>query len=1098
MQADLQVTKGVSTNSAGPYGSSLSVVAGQLIYFQIGIANNGPNIASNVVINDLLPPGLTLVTNISGGYNYNTNTGVWTIGTVYPNSGTGYVYLDAIGTNAGLFTNTATVPVPNGVTDPNLTNNSANAVAKIYQVYSVSGYVRGCQTNASGVAFTTVNLTGAATGSTLSGTNGFFSFSNLLSGSYTVTPTQPGNTFTPASATVTLSANTTLPVFLGAVGQIRGQLSYGSNGAVIAGALVALSGPTNRTMLTDANGVYAFTNTPPGNYTITPIATNGYAFTPTNAVVVISVTNCTGQASFNASKTRVVQLVALEVVQVSQDWSNSVPLIQAKKTYVRAFLQLPTNGPAVLVQGARLYGTGAGGALPGSPLPPYAPNRSPDLVVQTTNAGALRGILTSNLNFELPDSWPTGMVSLQFVCTNNLTVIPTNTVPANSTVQVTFNPVPAMPVKFAGYNWNNAGVVQNVNADAYADLPKRLVSIYPVPDRLTLAKMKQLPPINLAVPAAMPPGVTKLGRWVLFNSNAKLVQMQTFDQMLGGLFGDGTNWIYYGAIASPSPDASGWAKTYVTSGNTISANATFVSSGFVDAAFYTTDRHTHSHEIGHNLGRPHSIINSVTLKGACGEGAGAGTPVFAFCQPVPPPAGPIKPALGPMTNGVNAMVYGLDTLTLLSATNLNPVADPNMYFDVMSYCDVVPLDVWNSSATYKAMLASVTNLFRAPPPPPPPGPVRKWFLMRGYVNTFSNVAGLFPFWTVSTTATNPPAASGAGTYYALLLDGSGNLIQEISFAPDAFVLEDDPDETGFGMFELSVPADPAIRSVQIWNGENMTQLAAVTGSSNLPSVTAISLTDTNGGAFTGAGPLMVSWSASDADPNAQLAYTVQYSPDGGATWETLDTDLPGNSYTIDSAYLHASTDGIITVSVSDGFNSSDPAPSTTFTVQNHAPVINLSSPMNGTIFMADEQVVLDAFVNDPQDGLLDDASVQWVSSLDGPLGSGAELDFEASVLSEGMHLITVTATDSEGLTNSASVQIYVLRQSPPELAIQYNGGQIQVSWPSSYTNYVLEASLSLAPSSWTLVTNAPVAADITQTVNLKLSNTDRFFRLLMP
>jgi sortase (surface protein transpeptidase) len=76
--------------------------------------------------------------------------------------------------------------------------------------------------------------------------------------------------------------------------------------------------------------------------------------------------------------------------------------------------------------------------------------------------------------------------------------------------------------------------------------------------------------------------------------------------------------------------------------------------------------------------------------------------------------------------------------------------------------------------------------------------------------------------------------------------------------------------------------------------------------------------------------------------------------------------------------------------------------------------------------------------------------------------------------------------------------IQVIRQSPPTLAIQQIGNQIQLTWPSSVTNYILESTTSLLPMNWNAITNAPVAADILQTVNLNLSTTNRFFRLRMP
>ena len=109
--------------------------------------------------------------------------------------------------------------------------------------------------------------------------------------------------------------------------------------------------------------------------------------------------------------------------------------------------------------------------------------------------------------------------------------------------------------------------------------------------------------------------------------------------------------------------------------------------------------------------------------------------------------------------------------------------------------------------------------------------------------------------------------------------------------------------------------------------------------------------------------------------------------------------------------------------------------------------------MNGTIFIGDQAVYLDAFVHDPQDGPLDGGSVPWVSSLDGLLGHGAVLNFEASALSEGSHHITATATDSAGLTNCAPVQKYILSAPPPPLSINLIGNDhADITWPSSVTN----------------------------------------------
>jgi hypothetical protein len=203
-----------------------------------------------------------------------------------------------------------------------------------------------------------------------------------------------------------------------------------------------------------------------------------------------------------------------------------------------------------------------------------------------------------------------------------------------------------------------------------------------------------------------------------------------------------------------------------------------------------------------------------------------------------------------------------------------------------------------------------------------------------------------------------------------------------------------------------------------------------------PQVGSVTVTSTNGGAFTGSGVMEINWPGADSDPHAQLTYAIEYSADGGLTWETLAVDWRGQSYSLDSGVLQASSQGLVRVIASDGLYSSSPAASGSISVLTHAPSILLNAPMSGAIFIADEQIVCDATVFDLQDGPLDGVSVVWRSSLNGVLGSGDVLNLEADSLSEGSHAITVTATDSLGLSNSASIQIFVLQQPTPKLSLR--------------------------------------------------------------
>src|SRR5262249_29251263 len=71
--ADLGIRK--SVNNAGPN-------VGDTVTFTLTVANRGLNTATNVVVNDLLPAGLTFVSATPSQGTYNNVTGIWTVGTL--------------------------------------------------------------------------------------------------------------------------------------------------------------------------------------------------------------------------------------------------------------------------------------------------------------------------------------------------------------------------------------------------------------------------------------------------------------------------------------------------------------------------------------------------------------------------------------------------------------------------------------------------------------------------------------------------------------------------------------------------------------------------------------------------------------------------------------------------------------------------------------------------------------------------------------------------------------------------------------------------------------------------------------------------------
>ena len=88
---------------------------------------------------------------------------------------------------------------------------------------------------------------------------------------------------------------------------------------------------------------------------------------------------------------------------------------------------------------------------------------------------------------------------------------------------------------------------------------------------------------------------------------------------------------------------------------------------------------------------------------------------------------------------------------------------------------------------------------------------------------------------------------------------------------------------------------------------------------------------------------------------------------------------------------------------------------------NESPVTTIGSPTDGAAFAAGENISFIGSATDPEDGDIS-ASLVWASDLDGPIGTGSSF---SSTLSEGIHAVTATATDSAGESGSDSVTVSV-------------------------------------------------------------------------
>jgi hypothetical protein len=190
-----------------------------------------------------------------------------------------------------------------------LTVNGANISAPGFSASAQTWSLSGALTPA--LAGAVVNLSGASTSRTTTDSSGAFIFSGLSSGTYTVTPSNPGYSFTPPSQTLNVTANMANVNFNDA----QTWTVSGNVGTTTPGVTVSLGGALSATAKTDSSGSYTFAGLTNGTYTVTP-SLSGLAFTPTSLSVVVNGSDVTGE-NFSA-QTVVPTGLALDV-SVSAD-----------------------------------------------------------------------------------------------------------------------------------------------------------------------------------------------------------------------------------------------------------------------------------------------------------------------------------------------------------------------------------------------------------------------------------------------------------------------------------------------------------------------------------------------------------------------------------------------------------------------------------------------------------------------------------------------------------------------------------------------------------------------------------------------------------
>jgi hypothetical protein len=144
-------------------------------------------------------------------------------------------------------------------------------------------------------------------------------------------------------------------------------------------------------------------------------------------------------------------------------------------------------------------------------------------------------------------------------------------------------------------------------------------------------------------------------------------------------------------------------------------------------------------------------------------------------------------------------------------------------------------------------------------------------------------------------------------------------------------------------------------------------------------------------------------------------------PDHRISWASSVNGNLGTGKTIITSNLSPGNHTIITTAIdTTGLTATA---SVQIVIEQQKPVATIISPSSGDVFSLGTTIAFTGSATDFEDGVLSGNSLQWISSVNGSIGSGNSI--AANSLSTGSHFIYLVATDSEGAKDTATIVLII-------------------------------------------------------------------------